>query len=421
MGKATITIPLVTLRPDGEGGFRPRYIPGKRHRKMGLKGEDLRHASGAWFTLDECAAWSAARLKLIEELERLAPKAQKRAVASRGGKTLGELMTLWFEQPRMVGEKVIEGKKEREPLAKSTVGYYLAGAARIEELDDGLLWASPAKAISSAMIGDDKKGVLHRIEVERGVHVAICVRATLSAFYAWAKGAKHVDVNPVKDVEYRIPTPAPRIRIGSIDEMRHLVKAFDLIGRLDVGDSVVLALWTGQRQGDRLALSDAQRTPDGIVFRQGKKRGQPLLIPEAPELAGRLHAARLRRADWRVNYPNVILDEQARRPFQRRWYQEIFDRGRRAAVDGIKGEDGAWRLEPMPSLADFRDQDLRDTAVTWLALAECTKPEIASITGHSLATIDEVLKHYLGLHPDLARSAIAKLITWEERQQGEGA
>ena len=75
----------------------------------------------------------------------------------------------------------------------------------------------------------------------------------------------------------------------------------------------------------------------------------------------------------------------------------------------------------MPSLADFHDQDLRDTAVTWLALAECTLPEIASITGHSLKTIEEILKHYLGLHPDLARSAIGKLVSWFEDQKGEGA
>lgn len=195
----------------------------------------------------------------------------------------------------------------------------------------------------------------------------------------------------------------------------------------------MVALWTGQRQGDRLKLSDTQITPDGIVFRQGKKHGQPLLIPAAPELAARLKAAKHRRRDWKVNYPNVILDEERQRPFLKRWYVEIFSRVRKAAVLGIL-DDGTvparptdpkyvdqfdWRLKPMPSLEDFHDQDLRDTAVTWLALAGCTKPEIASITGHSLGTVDEILKHYLGLHPDLARSAIGKLVAWDNSHKVE--
>ncbi len=41
--------------------------------------------------------------------------------------------------------------------------------------------------------------------------------------------------------------------------------------------------------------------------------------------------------------------------------------------------------------------NLRGTAVVALALAGCTVPEIASITGHSLADAEALLtKHYLG-------------------------
>jgi RNA 3'-terminal phosphate cyclase len=73
----------------------------------------------------------------------------------------------------------------------------------------------------------------------------------------------------------------------------------------------------------------------------------------------------------------------------------------------------------MPSLSDFHDQDLRDTAVTWLALAGNDEIRIASITGHSLGSIKTILKHYLGMHPELARSAIARLVAWYD-EQGEG-
>jgi hypothetical protein len=45
-----------------------------------------------------------------------------------------------------------------------------------------------------------------------------------------------------------------------------------------------------------------------------------------------------------------------------------------------------------------------------LALAGATEPEIASITGHSLADVRRVLDHhYLHRDPQLAESAIRKL------------
>lgn len=69
-------------------------------------------------------------------------------------------------------------------------------------------------------------------------------------------------------------------------------------------------------------------------------------------------------------------------------------------------------IAPCPAIAGLRDQDLRDTAVTWLGRAGCTVPEIASITGHSYGSIHNVLKHYLALHPDMADAAIGKLISW---------
>ena len=45
-----------------------------------------------------------------------------------------------------------------------------------------------------------------------------------------------------------------------------------------------------------------------------------------------------------------------------------------------------------------------------LALSGCTVPEIASITGHAMETVQTILDaHYLGGRVDLAESAIKKL------------
>lgn len=437
MGKITVSIPHVTWR-DG----RPRFIPGPRLRRLGFKGEDLRHPDGAWFDLDQARAWAADRQKLVASLAGKSPREKRRAVAGSGGISVGVMIEDWLRQPRMRGEAIVEGRMRREPLSPNTVRYYRNAANQLEALDEGRIWMASAGAITARTLD----GVLHRLEVKHGLATARAARATLSGAYGWARRVGKVSVNPVAGAEIELPTLPPRIRYGSIAEMRALIAAADAIGLPEIGDAVMLGLWTGQRQGDRLALESGQITDNGMLFRQSKKHGQPLLIPQAPELARRLRAARERRAGWRVNYPHVVLDEGQRAPVDPDWYRKQFRLVRDAAVEGVPfaverrvirrhAETGRiksretlppaleraaglppekWLVPPCPSLSDFHDQDLRDTAVTWLALAGVDKFGIASITGHSLKSIDTILKHYLGLHPELARSAIATLVEWYE-------
>lgn len=407
MGKVTIKIPLVTWR-DG----RPRFVAGVRHRRLGLKGEDLRHPDGTWFSLDQAIAWSEERAALIARLAGARPAQRKLIVAGRGRLTVGQLLEAWFSEPRFNGEAVIEGKKHRPPLAKATVRYYRNAANQLEALDDGRVWVASAEAVTVRTF----EGVLDNIEIKHGLATARALRATLTGAYLWGRRAGKLAHNPIGGAGAKLPTLPPRVRYGSIAEMRALVAAADAIGRPEIGDSIMLGLWTGQRQADRLALSDAQITGNGILFRQGKKRGQPLLIPAAPELAVRLKDAARRRKPWHVNYPQVVLDEFARRPFAADWYRKQFQAVRKAAVAGVPGAGGGWLVQPCKSLDDFHDQDLRDTAVTWLALAGVDKIGISSVTGHSLKSIDTVLKHYLGLHPELARSAIASLVDWYDEE-----
>lgn len=66
----------------------------------------------------------------------------------------------------------------------------------------------------------------------------------------------------------------------------------------------------------------------------------------------------------------------------------------------------------MPSVATIKEKDFRATAVTWMALAGATLPEICS--GHSLQGAHQILKHYLALHPEMATTAIDKMVAWYE-------
>jgi len=451
MGKVTIRIPLVTWR-DG----RPRFFASAVHREMGYHGEDLRHPPrdaagrpvGPWFSLDEAIAWSKARQAEMTERRRarqLQGASPSRSAPSGGQPPAGggaavrtlnlisvsQVVEKFLAQPRMRGEAQVEGKKKRRPVKPNTVRYYRAAAAALERHNDGRVWHEAAAAVTSPVL--DR--ILDRIEVESGLAVARSVRALLSAAYGFGLRKALVPVNPVERSE-TLPALEPRLRCGEPEEMAALIKGCDALGFPDVADAVLLGLMSGQRQNDRLALTDGQVTAEGILFRQGKKHGQPLLIPvQDPEWIARLAAMRARRRDWRVNYPHVLLDERHRRPWNEHYYRKVFRvlrvaiaTGALETIDGrneptvmakrlLKGVDIRARLaaagvELTPSLKDFRDQDLRDTAVTWLARARCDKFEIAAVTGHSLKSIDEILKHYLGLHPELARSAMAKMVSW---------
>ena len=96
----------------------------------------------------------------------------------------------------------------------------------------------------------------------------------------------------------------------------------------------------------------------------------------------------------------MILNERTWRPYGKDCYRHDFAKVRKAAQKLV------------PSLEDFHDADLRDTAVTWMALAEATVPEIAAVTGHSTQTVYSILRHYLAAHPEMSDSAIRKVVSW---------
>lgn len=445
MKPIVVKIPLVTWRNG-----RPRYNPGKTHRALGYVGKDLRHPPldakghpcGPWFTIDECIEWSRQfQNEVAQRRERIAAGATaakvRREVQAASGKqatSLGQMLEAFFAQPRLSGVSYEKGRKHRAPLSANTIRYYRQGRVIVERFDDGFLWAYPVAAIKPRGLAD----VLGRIEEQHGLAQARCVKALLSTAFTFGVRERYVTENPVSQIDDVLPSLPPRVRYGSVAEMEHLVRVADVLGFPYIGDAIMLGLFTGQRQNDRLALEDGRVTPDGILFKQSKKHGQPLLIPAAPELAARLAAAKERRREWRVNWPHVLLCEPLRRPWEPDWYRKHFRVIRHAAAtgDAEREKDGSLSkdartifgtrdvramlaqacLKPMPSLDGFRDQDLRDTAVTWLALAGCSKFEIASITGHTVKSIDNILSHYLGLHPELARSAIGKLVAWRGRQ-----
>lgn len=424
MGTVTVKIWSVSWR-----GGRPRFNPGPKLRRLGYKGEDLRHhETGPWYSLDEAVAWADARR--AEAAGRRARRAQGQRLAPLrrpGVVTVDDVFQRWFASPKFTGG-IRRGKRNQTGVAASTAASYRNMASNLTRFDPELA-QSAAAAVTPAIA----QAVFERLWEQRGLAMARGIVAVASSCWRWARKqpGMGVTVNVWRDVDK--PVLAPRLRVAEPDELLALVAANDAIGQFEMADSAMLGVWSGQRQGDRLALQLVGRDDRGrLKLRQGKT-GAVIQVPAAPQLEARLAAARERRAARKIVSTFLLANESlTRKPggrFTKKSYNTMWRRGRDAAVHGVilldgvptiakdlRGDNYHWLVRPTPSLADFKDQDLRDTAVTWLARAGCTLPEICSITGHSEAAATSIMKHYLARHPEMADAAIAKLVTWAEQQ-----
>jgi integrase len=158
--------------------------------------------------------------------------------------------------------------------------------------------------------------------------------------------------------------------------------------------ALLMALWTGQRQGNLITIMWSQYDGTHIRLQQNKRRrGKPkkrIVIPVGKPLQVILDARRPEKAE------GTIL----RNTFGQSWTSDGFRASWGTAFDRAKLGD-----------EDLHFHDLRGTAVTRLALAGCTVPQIAAITGHSPRDVDEILKaHYLGGQAELADQAIVRYV-----------
>jgi integrase len=147
--------------------------------------------------------------------------------------------------------------------------------------------------------------------------------------------------------------------------------------------ALTLALWTGQRQGDLLRLSWSAYDGATIRLKQGKTRAR-VTIPVGEPLRAALDAAKRQAVTILTTEGGLSWTPDG---FRSSWSKAVA----RAGVTGVTFHD------------------LRGTAVTRLALAGCTIPEIATITGHSLRDAETILQRYLKRDSALGVSAIRKL------------
>lgn len=161
------------------------------------------------------------------------------------------------------------------------------------------------------------------------------------------------------------------------------ITAFCKVASDELKLAMVLALYTGQRQGDLLKMTWSQYDGQWINHRQskGKKR---VPVP--------VHSNLKRVLDQVPRRSTLILTTPTGMPWKADWFRN------------------RWRdASKQAGITDLHFHDLRGTAVTMLAEAGCSNAEIAAITGHSMQHVETILTKYVSLTRALAQSAMAKL------------
>jgi integrase len=149
-----------------------------------------------------------------------------------------------------------------------------------------------------------------------------------------------------------------------------------------------LALRTCQRQLDVLRLAKTRLVGDILHFTQSKT-GEDVWIPAGSDLLSALAA--------HVHDATTILAAPGGRP----WRPDHFRH--------------AWRKRTLAAGLDgLQFRDLRRTGITELHEAGCTPRQIAAVSGHSHATIVQMLDTYAPTRAADARAAFVRLDDYRE-------
>jgi integrase len=180
--------------------------------------------------------------------------------------------------------------------------------------------------------------------------------------------------------------------------LAHHIDAFMAVAPIELQRALILALHTGQREGDLLRLPWSAYDGNTIRLHQGKSRRGNKLGPliEIP-----CTAALRQMLDGIERISPLILTTKTGHAFKKRYFIRCWTRAMKKA--GLETVQFPHMDEPVK----LHFHDLRGTTVTLLSVAGCTPQQIATITGHTLQTVHQILECYLARTKELAEQAIA--------------
>ena len=240
------------------------------------------------------------------------------------------------------------------------------------------LIAEGRDVLKSEHIGKDGKKRRSNATVNR--YLAALSHAFSVAVREWG----WLDASPVRKVS-RLKESRGRVRFLSKDERTRLLKACKGSSQPLLYPLVVLALSTGARQGELLALRwsdvDLKRKVIRLEDTKNNERRALPLSGLAFDLVSEL--SKVRRIDSDLVFPSK---RDGRKPFDFRtvWLNALTD----AKVE------------------DFRFHDLRHTAASYLAMNGATLAEIAEVLGHKTLAM---VKRYAHLTEQHTSKVVARM------------
>jgi integrase len=222
---------------------------------------------------------------------------------------------------------------------------------------------------------------------KRSLRQADAAWIALARVLSWALDRRKIAANPCERGG-RLYHGTRADKVWTLEQER----AFLAVSSEPLRRAYVLAIWTGQRQGDLLKLpwsawdqTPLPKAPHGrIRLRQGKT-GVGVEITVSSPLSDMLEAAP------RLS-PVILLNSDAKP-----WTSHGFS--------------SSWRKAcKRAGIAGVTFNDLRGTFVTRAAINGATEAEIASATGHSIGQVRSILdRHYLHRDPALGENLMEKL------------
>ncbi|WP_226019738.1 tyrosine-type recombinase/integrase [Novosphingobium sp. FKTRR1] len=242
--------------------------------------------------------------------------------------------------------------------------------------------------------------------------------------------------NPATDFD--LGAPPPRRQVWEADDEAAFIAAAYKLGKPSMALAIELGLYTAQREGDLIGMTEPQVQEldlfdpvlvQRLAGKDGKVRGwcfnqtktsndqyevrmeipfEPTILVKV-EAAIRANRARDRAADPPRLLTHVLIDDDTGKP----WKQRHFISTYRRIIDEAVKHTGRTGME------DLVWHDLRRTRVVRLRRRGMPMEMIASITGHSLQAIKEMLKVYGPVDATITAQAIAGTLPPQEPEQAE--
>jgi integrase len=185
-------------------------------------------------------------------------------------------------------------------------------------------------------------------------------------------------------VRLKLNEEKSRDRFAQVDELQRLFEALGKEKSRDVADVVLLALYTGQRRGNIVAMRwdeiSITATGQRLWRIPDPKNSEPQVVPLMPEAVRVLAARMKKRGENEFVFPS---------------------HGKSGHIRDIK--KGWKRLKATAKIDNLTVHDLRRTLGSWMAISGVSLPVIGKVLGHKSYRSTEV---YARLQTSAARDAM---------------